>query len=109
MSSFSQFMSSGTSLDLEGREQIKTKDLLDIRVTVEDYSLIKGAHGKTAIVVFKEMPNGFYFAGKALTGILSEIETAGKHEDLKKEGMKIILYTSKRRNGEDFAAVKEWE
>lgn len=108
MSSFSQFMSSGTSLDLEGREQIKTKDLLDIKVTVEDYSLIKGAHGKTAIVVFKEMPDGFYFSGTALTGILSEIETAGKHEDLKKEGMQIILYTSKTKKGVDFTAVKEW-
>ena len=109
MSSFSEFFNHSNTLELGDREQRKTADVVEKDLTVEDYSIFDGSHGKTGIVLFKEDPDGFYFSGKVLTDLLNNIDEKGKHEDVVKEGLKIHLYMQKNKKGNaEYVAVKEW-
>ena len=99
MSNFSQFFNSKATIDIEGKQQLKTQDLIGRKLTITEYSLCKLSHGDTAIVIFKEYPDGFWFASKTVTDLLTSIENAGKHKDLAAEGMAIILGEKENKKG----------
>ena len=71
MSSFSEFFNHSNTLEIGERKQRKTADVIEKDLTVEDYSVCYGAHGKTGIVLFKEDPDGFYFSGNSYTHVSS--------------------------------------
>ena len=109
MSSFSEFFNHSNTLEIGEREQRKTADVIEKDLTVEDYSVFDGAHGKTGIVLFKEDPDGFYFSGKVLTDLLNNIDEKGKHDEVVKEGLKIHLFMQKNKTGtSEYVAVREW-
>lgn len=99
MSNFSQFFNTQPTIDIEGKTQLKTPDLLGKKITINDYSLCTLSHGDTAIVIFKEYPDGFWFASKTVTDLLTSVENAGKHKDLAAEGMTIILGEKENKKG----------
>ena len=99
MSNFSQFFNSKATIDIEGKQQLKTQDLLGKKITINDYSLCTLSHGDTAIVLFKEYPDGFWFASKTVTDLLTSIENAGKHGELVFEGMEVILREKANKQG----------
>lgn len=99
MSNFSQFFNTQPTIDIEGKTQLKTQDLLGKKITINDYSLCTLSHGDTAIVIFKEYPDGFWFASKTVTDLLTSVENAGKHKDLAAEGMTIILGEKENKKG----------
>lgn len=86
MSNFSQFFNSKTTIDIEGKQQLKSKDLIGKKLTITDYNLCKLKHGDTAIVTFKEYPDGFWFSSQTVTDLLTSIEHAGQHEALVTDG-----------------------
>jgi len=99
MSNFSQFFNTQPTIDIEGKTHLKTPDLLGKKLTINEYSLCKASHGDTAIVIFNEYPDGFWFASKTVTDLLTSIENAGKHKDLAAEGMAIILGEKENKTG----------
>ena len=99
MSNFSQFFNTQPTIDIEGKTQLKTPDLLGKKITINDYSLCTLSHGDTAIVIFKEYPDSFWFASKTVTDLLTSVENAGKHKDLAAEGMTIILGEKENKKG----------
>lgn len=108
MSNFSQFFNTQPTIDIEGKTKLKTQDLLGKKITINEYSLCKASHGDTAIVIFKEYPDGFWFASKTVTDLLTSVENAGKHKDLAAEGMAIILGEKENKKGTSkYVTVKE--
>ena len=99
MSNFSQFFNTQPTIDIEGKTHLKTPDLLGKKLTINEYSLCKASHGDTAIVTFKEYPDGFWFASKTVTDLLTSIENAGKHGELVFAGMAIILGEKENKKG----------
>ena len=91
MSNFSQFFNTPSKVDIDGKQQLKSADLFNQKLTITDYSLCKLSHGDTAIVIFKEYPNGFWFASKTVTDLLTSIEHAGQHDTLVKDGLAVML------------------
>ena len=99
MSNFSQFFNTQPTIDIEGKTQLKTPDLLGKKITINDYSLCTLSHGDTAIVIFKEYPDGFWFASKTVTDLLTSIENAGQHEALVNDGLAVILGEKENKKG----------
>jgi hypothetical protein len=66
---------SGISPLTEGREKMTTDEILDCeKLTLSEVHLITSSDGEMfAVVVFEELPNGFYFSGSILTDIISTI------------------------------------
>ena len=50
-------------------------------------------------MLFKEYPDGFWFASKTVTDLLTSIENAGKHGELVFAGMAIILGEKENKKG----------
>ena len=99
MSNFSQFFNTQPTIDIEGKTHLKTPDLLGKKLTINEYSLCKASHGDTAIVIFKEYPDGFWFASKTVTDLLTSIENAGQHEALVNDGLAVILGEKENKKG----------
>lgn len=100
MKSFKDFFNRGQQLELGDRKQVKGDDLLDQEITVTDYSFMHGAHGDTAVVLYKENPDGFFFAPSILTQMLHDVDA---DDELKKmlhdSGMKIKIYKKSSKDG----------
>ena len=97
---FKNFAKQGEYLELGDRKQIKTDDVMEKQMTVTAYSLFKGKHGDTAIVIVKEYPESFLFAPSVLTDMLKQVDADDEaREALKNEGMKIILHDRENKDG----------
>ena len=92
----------GNHIDISEMEQLKTVDLIGIPIlTMTNCELITTKNGPTAIVIFKEYKNSFYFAGKALTGLCADA-----YDEMIKDGVKIQLYKKESQDGRDYVAYK---
>lgn len=98
----------GNHIDISEMEQLKTVDLIGIPIlTMMNCELITTKNGPTAIVIFKEYKNSFYFAGKALTGLCTDIiNDQEAYDEMVKDGVKIQLYKEESKNGRDYVAYK---
>lgn len=97
--SFKNKYARAVTLDLSNRSQITTDQIVDKKLTVIDYSIANTVNGECAIVLFSEMPDNFYFAGKVLTGIIKEIDADEfDKRELRKNGMQIKLYTTENKD-----------
>lgn len=100
MSNFSKALSRGKSIDLNGKNQLKTDDVLERILTVKEYAFAKTSNGETAIVLFEEEPNGFYFGGKVLVDILKEVhDDEALDAELHETGMQITLHKTATKDG----------
>ena len=98
----------GNHIDISEMEQLKTVDLIGLPIlTMMNCELITTKNGPTAIVIFKEYKNSFYFAGKALTGLCSDIIADQEaYDEMIKDGVKIQLYKKESQDGRDYVAYK---
>lgn len=85
-------------LDLNGRTKIDAKDLIGTDYTVIDFSTYNGRHGRTGIVLFKELPDKFTFSNAILTDVLDTILLDDEAmNDFKNNGLKVRF--EKRHSG----------
>jgi len=96
---FKQFTESGEHIDLSKRTQIKTDELIGNVVTIKDYTFIKTKNGESAIVIFDEYSDKFWFANNVVCQVFHRIDNAGAKEQLQTEGMKVLFSKKKNKAG----------
>lgn len=106
MYDFKKFQRNNT-IDLEGKTQLKKDDVLDIELTINDFSFARTSNGETSVILFKETPDKFLFGGKVITNILKDVN----HDPvavnaLKEEGLKVRFFNSTSRSGKDYVNVE---
>lgn len=97
----------GNSLPfMEGREKADLSDLYDKNLTLIDYGFLNDENGdRYSCFIVKEDTSNFYFGGKVLTSDLEDLDADGYGDEIRKEGLPILLYhkEGKRFN---YTAVK---
>lgn len=106
MYDFKKFQTNST-IDLEGKTQLKKGDILDNELTINDYSFARTSNGETSVILFKETPNKFLFGGKVITNLLKDIDDEPDAvKALKEEGLKVRFFNSMSRSGKDYINVE---
>ena len=84
-------------VNIDGMEQLKTDQLIGKDVTLINCDVIKTKNGMCGIMIFKEFPNSFYFAGSVLTDLCIDItsDPDGAIDDLQKDGLKLSIFKQK--------------
>ena len=96
-----------TTIDLEGKTQLKKDEVLDIELTINDFSFARTCNGETSVILFKEKPDKFLFGGKVITNLLKDINDDPEAvKALKEEGLKIRFFNSTSRSGKDYLNVE---
>lgn len=96
----------GGSKLMQGRKKLSTDDVLGIALTMRDFEILHSADGNEfPIVIFDEIPDGYYGGGKILSDICTGIENGGMHADLIADGLKIILGRKITRNNKTCVTV----
>lgn len=95
---------------MQGREKITTEDIEGEPLTMTacekvEYIDAEGANVCYYVAVFKEYPDNYYPAGKALSDICAAIIGNGMSDELAEYGLKIKLRKKKIANGRKFTAV----
>ena len=106
MYDFKRFQTNNT-IDLEGKTQLKKDEVLDIELTINDYSFARTSNGETSVILFKEKPDKFLFGGKVITNLLKDINDDPEAvKALKDEGLKVRFFNSTARSGKDYINVE---
>ena len=106
MYDFKRFQSNNT-IDLEGKTQLKKDEVLDVELTIKDYSFARTSNGETSVILFEEKPDKFLFGGKVITNLLKDINDDPEAvKALKEEGLKIRFFNSTSRSGKDYVNVE---
>lgn len=106
MYDFKKFQTNST-IDLEGKTQLKKDDILDNVFTIIDYSFARTSNGETSVILFKETPDKFLFGGKVITNLLKDIDDEPDAvKALKEEGLKVRFFNSTSRSGKDYINVE---
>ena len=96
-----------SSIDLEGKTQLKKDEVLDIELTINDFSFARTSNGETSVILFKETPDKFLFGGTVITNILKDINDDPEAvKALKEEGLKVRFFNSTSRSGKDYVNVE---
>lgn len=96
---------------MNGRTKATTAEVAGKALTLNDYEAAQAVddNGEVKdyyVVTFKEIPDKYYGAGKALGGIIENIEAAGLHDALKTFGLFIQLTEGRTKKGRSFTTVK---
>lgn len=90
---------------MEGKEKLETKDVIGEVLTIDDYDIIgRSSEQPYAIIVFREYPDSFLFAGMVLTSLLLDLEADVEadnltlHDELQKEKFQIKLTNKRAKN-----------
>lgn len=99
---------------MNGRTKATTAEVAGKALTMIDYEAAQAVddNGEVKdyfVVIFKEMPDKYYGAGKALGGIIENIEAAGLHDALKIHGLLIQLTEGRTKRGRSYTTVKMLE
>ena len=106
MYDFKRFQTNCT-IDLEGKTQLKKDEVLNIELTINDYSFARTCNGETSVILFKETPDKFLFGGKVITNLLKDINDDPEAvKALKEEGLKVRFFNSTSRSGKDYINVE---
>ena len=106
MYDFKRFQRNNT-IDLEGKTLLKKDEVLDIELTINDYSFARTRNGETSVILFEEKPDKFLFGGKVITNLLKDIdEDPETVKALKDEGLKVRFFNSTSRSGKDYVNVE---
>ena len=106
MYDFKRFQMNAT-IDLEGKTQLKKDEVLDIELTINDFSFARTCNGETSVILFKEKPDKFLFGGKVITNLLKDINDDPEAvKALKEEGLKVRFFNSTSRSGKDYVNVE---
>lgn len=81
--------------------------MLDIELTINDFSFARTCNGETSVILFKEKPDKFLFGGKVITNLLKDINDDPEAvKALKEEGLKVRFFNSTSRSGKDYINVE---
>ena len=106
MYDFKRFQRNST-IDLEGKTQLKKDEVLDIELTINDYSFARTSNGETSVILFEEKPDKFMFGAKVITNLLKDIDDDPEAvKALKEEGLKVRFFKSTSRSGKDYVNVE---
>lgn len=106
MYDFKRFQTNST-IDMEGKTQLKKDEVLDIELTINDFSFARTRNGETSVILFKETPDKFLFGGKVITNLLKDInDDQEAMKALKEEGLKVRFFNSTSRSGKDYVNVE---
>ena len=106
MYNFKRFQMNST-IDLEGKTQLKKDEMLDIELTINDFSFARTCNGETSVILFKEKPDKFLFGTKVITNLLKDINDDPEAvKALKEEGLKVRFFISTSRSGKDYVNVE---
>ena len=106
MYDFKKFQKNST-IDLEGKTQLKKDEVLDIELTINDFSFAKTSNGETSVILFKEKPDKFLFGGTVITNLLKDINDDPEAvKALKEEGLRVRFFNSTSRSGKDYVNVE---
>lgn len=83
---------------MDGREKGDANELLTQVITITDYGFLTNEAGEPyACFTIAERPNKFYFGGQVLTEKLTLIENNGYGDELRENGLEIILVKKQSR------------
>ena len=106
MYDFKRFQTNST-IDLEGKTQLKKDDILDKELTIIDFSFARTGNGETTVIIFKEKPDKFWFGGTVITKLLKDINDDPEAvKALKEEGLRVRFFNSTSRSGKDYVNVE---
>ena len=106
MYDFKRFQKNST-IDLEGKTQLKNDEILDNELTINDFSFARTRNGETSVILFKETPDKFLFGGTVITNLLKDINDDPEAvKSLKEEGMRVRFFNSTSRSGKDYVNVE---
>ena len=96
----------GGSKLMQGRKKLSTDDIIGVVLTIRDFEMLNGNDGDTfPVIIFDEIPDGYYCGGKILSDMCAGIESGGMHGDLIADGLKIILGRKLTRNNKTCVTV----
>lgn len=98
---WSEMFKKSQFIDLSGLNQISVKDAMNFKtIHIKGYSFCTTSNGETAIVVFDECPDNFFFAPTVLTNMLKQIDgNADAKAFFDANGMTVEISESKNKKG----------
>lgn len=92
-----------SNLIVDGMVQLETAELLGKVVTVINVDIINTKNGRCGVMLFREFEDSFYFAGSVLTNLCERLlEDPEAMDELKKDGLKISIFTAKSKTGRSY-------
>ena len=87
---------------MDGREKGDNADLIGQITNIVDYE-----DGELyAVFIVKERSKKFYLGGSVLTERLSQLDAEGYGDDIRAEGLPMLMTKTKSKNGRFYSAVK---
>lgn len=83
------------------------EELLGMQLHLEDYGVIKTKNGEAPVLLFKEVPEKFYFGNKFFLEDIRIMEADNRIETLKKAT--IVFYNVTSKNDQDYTEVAYFE
>lgn len=98
---WSEMFKKAQFIDLSGLNMISVKDVMDYdTIHITGYSFCTTSNGDTAIVLFDEKPDSFFFAPTVLTNMLKQIDNnADAKSKFDAEGIKMQISECHNKKG----------
>ena len=98
---WSEMFKKSQFIDLSGLNQISVKDAQALgKIHITGYSFCTTSNGETAIVIFDEKPDCFFFAPTVLTNMLKQIDgNADAKKFFDEKGITVEISESKNKKG----------
>lgn len=100
-----------TSILTVGRVKIDTSEVVGVELTMRDFDFVTYEDTKEKkevvypVVIFDELPESYYCGGKALSDICTAIDANGLHDELKTNGLRVMLGVTKTKANQPFVTV----
>lgn len=92
---------------MEGREKGDNADLIGQITNICDFGFLPNEDGEMyAVFIVKERSKKFYFGGQVLTERLHELDDEGYGDDIRAEGLPMLMTKTKSKNGRFYTGVK---
>ena len=92
---------------MDGREKGDNADLTGQITNIVDYGFLPNDEGELyAVFVVRERSKKFYFGGQVLTERLSQLDGEGYGDEIRAEGLPMLMTKTKSKNGRFYTAVK---
>lgn len=104
-----------TSILTVGRTKVDTSDIIGIELTIRDFDFVEYVDKSTSttviypVIIFDEMPESYYCGGQSLSEICTAIDANGLHDELKTNGLKVMLGITKTKANQPFVTVTVME
>lgn len=91
----------------DGKTQLHTSEIENMILTVTDVDAVLTRNGRCGVMLFREFPGRFYFAGKVLTEMCDDFMADEEAmADLKAGKVQIRIVRAKSKNGNDYVTYE---